>query len=115
MSENFEKYKGTINSLYRQTKDELWTPQLATLVLLFVGILIATIFFNVAVFSFGHWAIALIVYLIEVIIPLFILYRHQRKIYETVREKALEMDATNPGIYEAYEEWRKKVEPPEST
>ena len=114
MSENFEKYKATINVLYRQTKDELWTPQLATVLLLFLGILVITIFFNVSVFSFGHWAIALVVYFTEVIVPLFILYRHQQKIYETVREKALEMDAANPGIYEAYEEWHRKIAPPNS-
>ena len=107
MSQNFEKYKATINVLYSQTKDELWTPRLATMLLLFAGILIATVFFNVAVFSFGHWVVALVVYLIEAMIPLVILYRHQQKVYEVVRERALEMDATNPGILEAYEEWRR--------
>ena len=107
MSENFEKYKGTLDSLYRQTKDELWTPPFATLVLSFIGILIITIFFNVAVFSFGHWVIALIVYLVEAAAPIVVLYRHQQKVYETLREKTSAMDAANPGIYEAYEEWRK--------
>ncbi|GEM_PF-6696635 len=112
MPDNFEEYKGTINSLYRQTKEDLWTPQLATVLLLLVGIPIATVFFNVAVFSFGHWLIAVIVYLVEAIVPLIVLYRHQQKIYETVRARALEMDATNPGIYEAYERWRSKVDSP---
>jgi uncharacterized membrane protein len=114
MSDNFEKYKGTLNGLYRQTKDELWTPQFATVLLLLFGILIVTIFFNVAIFSFGHWLIAFIVYLAEVLVPLVALYLHQRKIYETVGEKALEMDAANPGIYHAYEEWRSKVDSPTS-
>lgn len=108
MSENFEKHKETINSLHRQTKEELWTPQLATLLLLLVGILIATVFFNVAVFSFGHWAVALVVYIVEAIAPLVVLYRYRQKIYETVREKALAMDATDPGIYEACKEWQAK-------
>ena len=106
MSDNFEKYKDTIDSLYRQTKDDLWTPPFATLVLLLFGILIITIFFNVAVFSFGHWIIALIVYLIEAVAPVVALYRHQQKIYETVGERAREMDATNPGLYDAYKQWR---------
>ena len=106
MSENLETHRETIDGLYRQAKDELWTPPLATLLLLFAGILIATVFFNIAVFSFGHWAIALAVYLIEAVIPLIVLYRHRQKVYETVAAKALAMDADNPGIYQAFEEWR---------
>jgi uncharacterized membrane protein len=114
MSDNFEKHKGIINSLYRQAKDDLWTPQFATVLLLLFGVLIVTIFFNVAVFSFGNWFVAFIVYFVEAVAPLVALYLHQRKIYETVREKAFAMNAAHPGIYEAYEEWRSKVDNPAS-
>src|SRR5215204_7562905 len=110
MSANFEKYKGTLSGIYRQTKDDLWTPQFATILLLLGGVLIGTVFFNVAVFSFGHWVIALVVYFTEALAPLLLLYLHQRKIYEIVREKAYEMEPTHPGIYEAYEEWRARVD-----
>ena len=109
MSDNFEKYKGTINGIYRQTKADLWTPQFATILLLMLGILVVTIFFNAAVFSFGHWLISLIVYSVEIIIPIVLLYLHDRKIHEIVREKAYQMDAANPGISEAYEEWRSNI------
>ena len=101
MSDNFEKHKAALDGLYRQAKEELWTPPFATLVLLLFGIPFITVFFNVAVFSFGHWLVALIVYLAEAAAPLFVLYRHRQEIRETVRQKALAMDATDPGIYEA--------------
>jgi hypothetical protein len=110
MSDNFEKYKGTINSLYRRTKDDLWTPQLATVLLLLGGILIVTIFLNVALYSFGNMFITFLVYLVEAAVPLIVLYIHQRKIFEIMREKVLEMDAANPGIYQAYEEWRSRYD-----
>jgi hypothetical protein len=114
MTDNFKAYKGTINGLYHRAKDDLWTPKLATVVLLLGGILIITIFFNIAFFSFGGWFVSFIVYFIEALAPLILLFLHQRKVYETVREKALEMEATNPGIYEAYEEWRAMVDSPNS-
>jgi hypothetical protein len=114
MSDNFEKHKGTINGLYRQAKADLWTPPLATVVLLLFGVLIVTIFFNVALFSFGNMFVAFIVYLVEALAPLIVLSLHQRKVYETVREKAYELNATHPGIYEAYEEWRARVDSPSS-
>ena len=114
MTENFHKHKATINGIYRQAKDDLWTPQLATVVLLLGGILIVTIFFNIAFFSFGGWFVSFIVYFIEALAPLILLFLHQRKVYETVREKALELEATNPGIYEAYEEWRSNIDSPSS-
>lgn len=106
MSENFENHKETLDKLYRQTKEELWTPPFATLVLLLLGIPFITVFFNIAIFSFGHWIVALVVYLAEAAAPVVVLYRHRQKIDETVRAKALEMDAREPGIYKAYEEWK---------
>lgn len=103
MPDNLEKHKATLDSLYRQTKDELWTPPFATLLLLLFGIPIITIFFNIAFFSFPHWTLALVAYLIEALAPFVVLYRHRQQVNETVREKARAMDATEPGIYEAYE------------
>jgi hypothetical protein len=112
MSDNFEKHKEAINRLYRETKDVLWTPQFATLVLLSFGILVFTIFLNFVYFSFGNLLIAFLVYLLEAVLPFVLLIFHQRKVYETVREKAFELEAANPGIYKAYEEWRSQAAPP---
>lgn len=114
MSDNFEKYKGTINHIYRETKDEQWTMPLATLVLLLGGILLMTILVNVVFFSFPNKFIAFLVYLVEILVPLFVLYRHQQKVYDTMREKIAELDGTQPGIMNAFEEWHKKVAPPQT-
>lgn len=114
MSDNFEKYKGTINQIYRQTKEDLWTMPLATLVLLLGGLLLITIIVNLVFFSFGNWFVALLVYLIEIFAPVFVLYRHQQKVYLAVREKVSELEGTQPGIVNAYEEWHARVAPPES-
>ena len=114
MSVNFEKYKGTINHLYREAKDELWTMQLATLVLLLCGILLITIIVNLVFFSFPNKIVAVLIYLVEVLAPLFVLYRHQQKVYLAVREKVSELEGTQPGIMNAYEEWHAKIAPKES-
>jgi Flp pilus assembly protein TadB len=114
MSENFEKYKGTINRIYRETKDEQWTMPLATLVLLLGGILLITILVNVVFFSFPNLFVAFLVYLIEILAPLFVLYRHQQKVYNAVREKVAALETAEPGIMNAFEEWHARVAPKES-
>jgi hypothetical protein len=55
-----------------------------------------------------------LIYLAEIVAPLGVLYHHQRKIYEIVREKTSAMNAAQPGISEAYDEWRSKVDSPSS-
>lgn len=112
MSDNFEKYKGIINGIYRQAKVDLWTTEFATLLLLLFGVLFVSIIMNVVFFSFGNWFISFLVFFVEIAAPLIVLYLHQRKIYEAVRAKTLAMDSTHPGIYEAYEQWRSKADSP---
>ena len=106
MPDNYEKYKETIDGIYRQTKEDLWTMPLATLVLLLFAILFITIVLNLVFFSFGYWFLALFVYLVEIAVPLAVLYLHQQKVQKAVRERISEMDSTHPGILEAYDEWR---------
>lgn len=113
MPENFEKYHETINQIYRQSKEDLWTMPTATLVLLLGGVLLVTIIVNAVFFSFPNLFVALLVYLIEIAAPLFVLYRHQQKVYAAVREKTSELEATQPGILKAYEQWRAGIAPRE--
>jgi uncharacterized membrane protein len=110
MPDNLEKHKGTINEIYRQTKEELWTTEFATLVLLLFALLFLTIVLNVVFFSFGNLLITFLIYLVETAAPLVVLYLHQRKIYEIVREKTSALDSAQPGISEAYDEWRSKID-----
>ena len=114
MSDNFEKYKSTINQIYRQSKEDLWTMPIATLVLLLGAVLLVTIIVNAVFFSFPNLFVAFLVYLVEIVAPLFVLYRHQQKVYDAVREKVSELEGTEPGILSAYEEWYARVAPPES-
>lgn len=108
MSDNFQKYKETINDIYRKTKEELWTTEFATLILLLFAVLFLTILINVVFFSFDHWLITLLIYLAEIAAPLTVLYLHQQKIYKVVSEKVSAMESKNSGISEAYAEWRSK-------
>ncbi len=108
MSDNFQKYKETINDIYRRAKEELWTTEFATLILLLFAVLFLTILVNIVFFSFGHWLITLLIYLAEIAAPLAALYLHQQKIYKAVSEKVSAMDSNNPGISEAYAEWCSK-------
>lgn len=109
MSENFEKYKGTINEIYQRTKEELWTTQFATLVLLLFAVLFLTLVVNVVFYSFGNWFVTFLIYLVEIAVPLVVLYRHQQKVYNIVRAKTSAMNPSNPGISEAFEEWLSKI------
>lgn len=109
MSENLDKYKETIEKIYRETKDDLWTMPHATLVLLLFGVLFMTIIVNVVFFSFGSWLLALPVYALEIAAPLYVLYRHRQKIDAAAREKVSALEATKPGIVEAYAEWLSKA------
>ncbi len=114
MSDNFQKYKGTINSIYRQTKEELWTTPFATLVLLLFAVLFLTLVVNIIFFSFGNWFITFLIYFAEIVAPLAVLYFHQQKVYAAIREKVSEIEADNPGINDAFEEWRTKIDRPHS-
>ncbi len=114
MSDNFEKYNETINEIYRRTKEELWTTQFATLVLLLFAVLFLTIVVNVVFYSFGNWFVTFLIYLAEICVPLAVLYRHQQKVYKIVRAKIFGMNSANPGISEAFEEWRSKIVSPTS-
>jgi len=114
MSDNFEKHKGTIDEIYRQTKEELWTTEFATLVLLLFAVLFLTVVLNLVFYSFGNWFVTFLIYLAEIAAPIVVLYRHQQKIYETVRAKTSEMNPAQPGISEAFEKWRSKIVSPTS-
>ncbi len=108
MSDNLEKYKGTINEIYRQTKEELWTTEFATLVLLLFAVLFLTILVNVVFYSFGNLLITFLIYLVEIAAPIVVLYRHQQQIYTIIRAKTSAMNPAQPGISEAFEEWLSK-------
>jgi uncharacterized membrane protein len=107
MPDNVENHTETINKIYLQTKEDLWTREFATLVLLLFAVLFLTIVLNVVFYSFGNWFVTFLIYLAEIAATVFVLYRHQQKIYEAVRAKASEMDSTtHPGISAAYNQWR---------
>ena len=112
MSENFEKHNDTIDQIYRQTREDLWTMPVATLVLLLGAVLFITIIVNTVFVSFPNLLVAVLVYLIEISAPLFVLYRYQQKVYKTVHERVAELEAVQPGILRVYEEWHGNAAPP---
>ena len=110
MPDNFENHKETINEIYLQTKEDLWTREFATLVLLLFAVLFLTVVYNVVFFSFGNWFVTFLIYLAEIAATVFVLYRHQQKVNETVRSKVSKMDSTtHPGILKAYEQAHSKI------
>lgn len=108
MSENFEKYKETIDDIYLRTKEELWTMEFATIVLLLCAVLFITILINVVFTSFGNWFLAFIVYFAEVAALLAALYLFRQKVSETVGKKISALENAHPGISEVYKEWSSK-------
>lgn len=112
MTDNFEKHNDTIDQIYRQTREDLWTMPVATLVLLLGAVLLITIIVNAVFFSFPNLIVAALVYLIEIAAPLFVFYRYQQKVYRTVREKVTKLEAAQPGILSVYEKWHGASAPP---
>jgi hypothetical protein len=108
MSDNFQKYKGTLQNLSRRAKDACWTPALATLVFLLVGLLALTITVRVCFVSFGNLLVDFFVFLAEAIAILAPIFWYQRKTVEYMRGEVLELETTNPGISEAFEEWQQR-------
>lgn len=108
MPDNFEKYEKTIDDIYLRTKEELWTIEFATIVLLLSAILFITILINVVFTSFGNWFLAVIVYLAEIGALLAALYIYRQKVSETVGKKISALENAHPGISKAYQEWRSK-------
>lgn len=105
---NPEIYNETISRIREQTRDELWTMPVATLVLLLAGIFGMTVLVNVVFYSFAHWILAVAVYALESAALAYVIYRHRQKVEDRVREKIAGMESTHPGISEAYAERRKK-------
>ncbi|HEX8738020.1 MAG TPA: hypothetical protein VF721_21990 [Pyrinomonadaceae bacterium] len=108
MSDNFQKYKGTLQNLSRRAKDNCWTPGFATLFYMLVGLLAATIIARVFFCSFGNLLIDFFVFLAEAVVILALILRYQRKTVEFMRGEVLELESSNPGIGEAFEEWQQR-------
>ncbi|HEX9962946.1 MAG TPA: hypothetical protein VGB00_18580 [Pyrinomonadaceae bacterium] len=108
MSDNFQKYKGTLQNLSRRAKDVCWTKGFAMLVYMLVGLLAATIALRVFFFSFGNMLMDFFVFLAEAAAILALILRYHRKTVEYMRSEVLELEPSNPGIYEAFEEWQQR-------
>lgn len=111
MSANSATHDDTIDRIYEETGDELWTMPYATLVLLLFGILGMTLLVNVVFYSFAHWTLAVLVYAVEIAVPAYVLYRHRQKVDAAVRAKVSALEATHPGITDAFARRRKKKQP----
>jgi hypothetical protein len=108
MPDNFQKYKGTLQNLSRRAKDDCWTAGFATLFYMLVALLAATIIARVFFFSFGNLLADFFVFLAEAVAVLALILRYHRKTVEYMRGEVLALEASNPGIYEAFEEWRRR-------
>lgn len=108
MSDNFQKYKGTLQNLSRRAREACWTTGFATLFYMLVGLLAATIIARVFFFSFGNLLIDFFVFLAEAVAVLAPILRYHRKTVEYMRDEVLALEPSNPGIYEAFEQWRQR-------
>jgi hypothetical protein len=108
MPDNFQKHKATLQNLSRRAKDACRTPGFAALFYMLVGLLAATIIVRVFFFSFGNLLVDFFVFLAEAIAILALILRYHRKTVEYMRGEVLALESSNPGIYEAFEEWHQR-------
>ena len=108
MNEPFEKYKGTLQNLFRRAKKECWTISIASFVYLMVGLIVFTVILRVFFFSFGNIFIDFLIFLIEIVALLTPIFFYHRKTVEFVQNECLELESDNPGICEAFDEWNQR-------
>src|SRR5688572_30152631 len=108
MSDNFQKYKAALQNLSRRAKDDCWTPTMATVFYIMLGVLALTIVLRVFFFSFGNMLIDFFVFLAEALAILALILWYHRKTVEYMRSEVLELEPSNPGISEAFEEWQQR-------
>lgn len=108
MPDNFQKYKGTLQNLSRRAKEACWTPALATFILLLIGLLVLTVVTRFFFFSFGNLLIDFFVFLAEAAAILATIFWYHRKTVEYMRDEVLQLETSNPGIGEAFEQWQQR-------
>jgi hypothetical protein len=108
MPDNFQKHKATLQNLSRRAKDACWTAGFAALFYMLVGLLSLTIIARVFFFSFGNLPADFFVFLAEAVAILALILWYQRKTVEYMRGEVLALETSNPGIYEAFEEWQQR-------
>jgi hypothetical protein len=109
MQDNFEKYKGTLQYLSKRAKEDCWTTPLATIFYMLIGLLIVTIILRVFFFSFGNMLIGFFIFLIEAVAILIPILWFHRQAQEYMQNKCFELERDNPGICEAFDEWKRRV------
>jgi len=106
--DNYQKYEAMIKELSRESGRMAWSSGNSTVFYMILLIIIATIVACIF-FPFANMLIMLFIFAGEGL-ALFIpvgLYYHKAGVY--MQDKCIELDRTNPGIYDAYEEWKRKV------
>lgn len=108
MPDNFDKYEGMIKELSRESGRMAWSSGNSTIFYILLLVIAATIVACIF-FPFANMLIMLFIFIAEGIalfVPLA-LYHHKASVY--MQDKCLELEATHPGISEAYEEWKRRI------
>jgi hypothetical protein len=108
MSDNFDKYKGRLHQLHRQAKSVCWTPGLATFVYLSVAVLLVTIVLRV-IYTFAGGLGTIAIFVTESALLLGSILYYEKQVREYMREQSIDIDNTEPGFYEAYEDWKERT------
>jgi hypothetical protein len=108
MPDNYEKYEGMIKELSRESGRMAWSSGNSTLFYMILLIIVTTIAACIF-FPFANMLIMMFIFIAEGIalfIPLA-LYHHKAGVY--MRDRCVELERAHPGIYDAYEEWRRRI------
>lgn len=108
MSDHFDKYKGRLHQMHRQAKSTCWTPPLAAFIYLSLGVLVLTIILRV-IYSFAGGIETIIIFVAESAVLLGSVLYYEKQVRAYMQERVNELDATEPGIYYAYEEWKERT------
>ncbi len=107
MTDNFAKYKVLLKQLSQESNQAVWTSGTWMIVIMFLLLIIATAIIRIFV-PFADMLITFFIFLAEVIALLIPVLIYHHKAGEYMRERCLELDTANQGLYEAYEEWKQR-------
>ena len=108
MPDNFDKYKGRLQALHREAKTHCWTTPLATMIYLLTAVLIATIILRI-IYSFAGGLTTVIIFVAETAALLATILYYDKNVREYMEVQCAELTETNPGLDDAYEEWKERT------
>jgi hypothetical protein len=107
MTDNFDKYKILLKELSREANQAIWTSGSWLIVIIFLLLIGATIIARIFI-PFANMLVMFFIFLAEVVALLIPILVCHHKVDKYMHNRCIELELNNPGLSEAYEEWKQR-------